>query len=217
MLVCAVVGSGIMGDRLSAGNTAIALLANSIATGAALIVLIMTFGPVSGAHFNPVVTLCDYWTDGVTGIDSVLYVAAQFVGGLGGVVMAHAMFSEPLFQLSPHVRTGAAQWLSEAIATFGLLSVIWGVTKSQPKATAFAVGSYITGAYWFTSSTSFANPAVTLARAFTATFTGIRALDVPAFIVAQVVGAAAATALFRWLLPITPTVAKHVIEPRNFS
>jgi glycerol uptake facilitator-like aquaporin len=210
MLVCAVVGSGIMGDRLSSGNTALALLANSVATGAALIVLIMAFGPVSGAHFNPVVTLCDYWTEGVTGTDSVFYMAAQFVGAFAGVIAAHAMFNERLIQLSPHIRTGAGQWLSEVIATFGLLSVIWGVTKSQPKATALAVGCYITAAYWFTSSTSFANPAVTVARAFTATFAGIRPLDVPAFVVAQVVGAVAATALFRWLLPMTPGVAKPV-------
>lgn len=201
-LLATVVGSGIMGERLAGGNVAIALLANTLATGAGLVALILTFGPVSGAHFNPVVTLADAWEGGMRWRDVPAYVAAQLLGAVGGVAMAHSMFGEPLFAASQHVRAGAPQLFSEFIATFGLLSVIWGVSRRNPQFTPFAVGAYITAAYWFTASTSFANPAVTLARSLTNTFSGIRPADAPGFILAQVAGAAAATALFRFLVPI---------------
>ena len=190
-------------------------LANTIATGAALVAFILAFGPVSGAHFNPVVTLCDWWAGGVSRSDAVGYVAVQFIGGLVGVSAAHAMFGEDWLTMSPHVRSGGAQLLSEGIATFGLLCVIWGVTRSHSRAGAFAVGAYITAAYWFTSSTSFANPAVTVARAFTPTFSGIRPIDVPGFIVAQVMGGFAATALFLWMLPISPSNRRAGIVERD--
>ena len=201
LLVAAVVGSGIMGDRLSGGNVAIALLANTIATGAALVAFILAFGPVSGAHFNPAVSLCEAWTGGLAAADAASYVLAQLAGGLLGVTVAHGMFSEAWVAPSLHARTGPAQWLAEFVATFGLLTVIRGVSRTQPRAAAFAVGAYITAAYWFTSSTSFANPAVTLARSLTPTFSGIRPADVPAFVLAQLAGAVAATALGRWLMP----------------
>jgi glycerol uptake facilitator-like aquaporin len=204
LLVAAVVGSGIMGDRLSSGNASLALLANTVATGAALVAFILAFGAISGAHFNPVVSVCDACTGGLPPLDTALYVAAQFGGGVLGVLTAHAMFGEPWLALSQHARTGWAQWLAEGVATFGLLAVIRGVSRSQPKATAFAVGAYITAAYWFTSSTSFANPAVTVARALTATFTGIRPADVPGFLVAQFVGGLLATGLFGWMIPSRP-------------
>ncbi len=204
-LLVAVVGSGIMGDRLSGSNVAIALLANSIATGAALVVLILTFGPVSGAHFNPLVSLADASRNGMAWASAAGYVAAQVSGALVGVAIADGMFGEPLFALSTHVRSGAAQAFSEFVATFGLLSVILGCSRKQPSVVPFAVGAYITGAYWFTSSTSFANPAVTLARAATNTFTGIRPVDVAPFVLAQTLGAAAALVLFRWLLPSPQT------------
>jgi glycerol uptake facilitator-like aquaporin len=198
LLLAAVVGSGIMGDRLSGGNVAIALLANTLATGASLVALILTFGPISGAHFNPVVTLAmaarremETWL--VAG-----YLAAQIVGAFIGVAAAHLMFAEPLFATSQHVRSGPAQLFSEFVATFGLLAVIFGCSKAHSAMTPFAVGAYITGAYWFTASTSFANPAVTLARSTTNTFAGIRPADTPGFIAAQLLGAAAATALFGW-------------------
>jgi glycerol uptake facilitator-like aquaporin len=200
-LLAAVVGSGIMGERLAGGNIAIALLANSLATGAMLVALILTFGHVSGAHFNPAVTLADALQGGFSWRHVPAYLAAQTAGGFLGVAAAHLMFSEPVFFLSRHVRGGGASLFSEFVATFGLLSVIWGVTRARPSAVPFAVGAYITGAYWFTSSTSFANPAVTLARAASDTFAGIRPADVPGFIVAQLAGAGAATVLFRWLLP----------------
>jgi glycerol uptake facilitator-like aquaporin len=204
-LLVAVVGSGIMGDRLSGSNVAIALLANSIATGAALVVLILTFGPVSGAHFNPLVSLADASRNGMAWASAAGYVAAQVSGALVGVAIADGMFGEPLFALSTHVRSGAAQAFSEFVATFGLLSVILGCSRKQPSVVPFALGAYITGAYWFTSSTSFANPAVTLARAATNTFTGIRPVDVAPFVLAQTLGAAAALVLFRWLLPSPQT------------
>jgi glycerol uptake facilitator-like aquaporin len=194
-----------MGDRLSGSNVAIALLANSIATGAALVVLILTFGPVSGAHFNPLVSLADASRNGMAWASAAGYVAAQVSGALVGVAIADGMFGEPLFALSTHVRSGAAQAFSEFVATFGLLSVILGCSRKQPSVVPFAVGAYITGAYWFTSSTSFANPAVTLARAATNTFTGIRPVDVAPFVLAQTLGAAAALVLFRWLLPSPQT------------
>ncbi len=212
-LVAAVVGSGIMGERLSGGNVALALDTNTVATGAALVAFILAFGPVSGAHFNPVVSICDAWLGGLSASDAAFYVVAQFVGGIVGVTAAHGMFSEPWVTLSPHARNGAAQLFAESVATFGLLSVVWGVSRSQPKAAAFAVGAYITSAYWFTSSTSFANPAVTVARALTATFSGIRPVDVPGFVVAQFVGGVAATAVFRWLIPTLPAVANRVVQP----
>jgi glycerol uptake facilitator-like aquaporin len=200
-LLATVVGSGIMAERLCGGNVAIALLANAIATGAGLVALILTFGPISGAHFNPVVTIADAWEGGRPWSEVPGYIAAQILGALAGVAIAHGMFGEPVFALSLHERSGFAQWLSEFVATFGLLSVIWGVSRKNVQFTPFAVGAYITAAYWFTSSTSFANPAVTLARSLTNTFAGIRATDAPGFIVAQIAGALTATALFRFLLP----------------
>src|SRR6202789_4391704 len=184
-LLAAVVGSGIMGERLAAGNMALALLANTIATGAALVALILAFGPISGAHLNPAVTLADAWQGGIAWREAPSYIAAQVAGAFAGVAAAHLMFGLPLFFASTHVRSGAAQLFSEFIATFGLLSVIWGCLRHRPAAVPFAVGAYITAAYWFTASTSFANPAVTLARAATDTFAGIRPVDVPAFVSAQ--------------------------------
>jgi glycerol uptake facilitator-like aquaporin len=210
-LLAAVVGSGIMGERLAGGNVAIALLANTIATGAALVALILTFGPVSGAHFNPAVTLADATQGGLTWREAPVYIAAQILGAFGGVAAAHLMFGEPLFFASRHARAGSAQLFSEFVATFGLLSVIWGCARSRSSAVPFAVGAYITSAYWFTSSTSFANPAVTLARAASDTFAGIRPADAPGFIMAQLAGAMAATLLFRWLVPSLPKDASSVV------
>ena len=189
-LLAAVVGSGIMGDRLAGGNVAIALLANTIATGAALVTLILTFGSISGAHFNPAVTLADASQGGLAWRDVPGYVAAQLTGAFAGVAVAHLMFGEAVFSASRHVRSGGAQLFSEFVATFGLLCVIWGCARLRSSAVPFAVGAYITGAYWFTASTSFANPAVTLARSASDTFAGIRLVDAPGFIVAQMAGAA---------------------------
>lgn len=200
-LVAAVVGSGIMGERLAAGNVAIALLANTIATGAVLIVLILTFGPVSGAHLNPAVTLAVAVEDGIGWIEVAPYLAAQCFGAIAGTITAHAMFGLPVISLSQHARNGPAQVFSEFIATFGLMCVIWGCSRSRAEAVPVAVGAYITAAYWFTASTSFANPAVTIARCLSDTFAGIRPADVIPFIVAQVAGAIIATFLFRWLVP----------------
>jgi glycerol uptake facilitator-like aquaporin len=183
-LLAAVVGSGIMGERLAGGNVAIALLANTIATGAALVALILTFGSISGAHFNPAVTLADASQGGLAWREVPVYIAAQITGAFAGVAAAHLMFGEPVFFASRHVRAGNAQLFSEFIATFGLLAVIWGCARLRSSAVPFAVGAYITAAYWFTSSTSFANPAVTLARAASDTFAGIRPVDTPGFIVA---------------------------------
>ena len=210
-LVAAVVGSGIMGERLAGGNVAIALLANTIATGAALVALILTFGPISGAHLNPAVTLADASQGGLPWREVPAYVAAQVVGAFGGVAAAHLMFGEPIFSASGHARAGGAQLFSEFVATFGLLCVIWGCARLRSSAVPFAVGAYITGAYWFTSSTSFANPAVTLARSASDTFAGIRPGDAPGFMVAQLAGAAAATLLFRWLVPSLPKNAAAVL------
>ena len=212
-LLAAVVGSGIMGDRLAGGNVAIALLANTIATGAALVALILTFGPISGAHFNPAVTLADASQGGIAWREAPAYLAAQIAGAFAGVAGAHLMFGEPLFFASHHARSGSAQLFSEFVATFGLLSVIWGCARLRSSAVPFAVGAYIAAAYWFTASTSFANPAVTLARAVSDTFAGIRPADAPGFIVAQLAGAAAATALFRWLVPSLPKDAEKVVVP----
>lgn len=204
LLLAAVVGSGIMGERLSSGNVAIALLANTLATGAMLVALILTFGPVSGAHFNPVVTLADAWQRGIEWRHVPGYIGAQCAGAFSGVAAAHVMFGAPIFTASRHARSGGAQIFSEFIATFGLLAVIWGCVRFRSAAVPFAVGAYIVGAYWFTSSTSFANPAVTLARSMTDTFSGIRSADVPGFILAQLAGAGAATGLFAWLTPAAP-------------
>lgn len=201
LLLAAVVGSGIMGERLAGGNVAIALLANTVATGAALVALILAFGPISGAHFNPAVTLAVAARRGIRWNEAAAYIGVQFAAAGAGVAVAHAMFEEPLFTASTHARAGGAQALSEVVATAGLLAVIWGTSRSRPAAVPFAVGAYITAAYWFTASTSFANPAVTLARSMTDTFAGIRPADVPAFVIAQLAGAAAATALFHWLDP----------------
>jgi glycerol uptake facilitator-like aquaporin len=187
-LLIAVVGSGIMAERLSGGNTAVALLANALATGFALIALILAFGPISGAHMNPVVTLAAAMTDGLSWGKVGAYFAAQFGGALAGVWLAHLMFELPIIQIGHHARTGAGEWLAEIVATFGLLAVIWGCRASRAPATAFAVGAYIAGAYWFTASTSFANPAVTVARAFTDSFASIRPVDAPEFVLAQFVG-----------------------------
>ena len=208
LLLSAVVGSGIMGERLAGGNVAIALLANTIATGAALVALILTFGPISGAHFNPVVTLADASQGGRPWRDVPAYILAQILGAFAGVAVAHVMFKEPaLFLASHHERSGLSQLTSEFVATFGLLSVIWGCVRRRPGLVPIAVGAYITAAYWFTSSTSFANPAVTLARSATDTFAGIRPADAPGFIFAQLAGAASATALFRWLVPVLPAAS----------
>lgn len=212
-LLMAVVGSGIMGERLSGGNVAIALLANTIATGAVLVALILTFGPVSGAHFNPAVSLVDAWQMGMAWREALGYVIAQICGAYIGVISAHAMFELPLLSVSHHIRGGSSQMFSEFIATFGLLSVIWGCSRLRTSVVPFAVGAYITAAYWFTASTSFANPAVTLARAATDTFSGIRPVDAPGFIAAQLLGAGAATVLFRWLVPALPAVAAEILVP----
>jgi glycerol uptake facilitator-like aquaporin len=199
-LLAAVVGSGIMGERLAGGNVAIALLANTLATGAALVALILAFGPVSGAHLNPAVTLAEAWEGRLPWRDVAPYAAAQLAGAVAGVAVAHLMFEEPVLAFSRHARAGPAQLLSEFVATFGLLAVIQGCARVRSAAVPFAVGAYISAAYWFTASTSFANPAVTLARSLTDTFAGIRPGDVPGFVVAQLAGAAAATAFFRWLV-----------------
>lgn len=201
LLLATVVGSGIMAEKLAAGNVALALLANTTATGAVLIALILAFGPISGAHLNPAVTLADAWRGGIAWRETPAFVAAQTSGAFAGVATAHLMFGLTLFTASTHVRSGPAQMFSEFVATFGLLSVIWGCAKHRPTAIPYAVGTYITAAYWFTSSTSFANPAVTLARSVSNTFAGIRPIDSAGFIAAQLAGAFAATLLFRWLMP----------------
>jgi len=200
-LLAVVIGSGIMGERLAGGNIAIALLANSLATGGGLVVLILIFGPISGAHFNPAVTLAAATQGELAWQEVVPYLAMQLLGAFVGVAAAHLMFGEPLFFASLKVRTSSAQWWSEFVATFGLLMVIWGCVRQQIPAVPYAVAAYVTSAYWFTASTSFANPAVSIARAASNTFAGIRPADVAGFVVAQLLGAAAATLLFRWLLP----------------
>lgn len=213
LLVAAVIGSGIMAERLSAGNIALALLANTLATGAALVALILAFTPVSGAHFNPAVTLGFALAKEILWQEAALYWLSQFFGGLCGTLLAHAMFALPWYTFSTHIRAGAPQLLSEFVATFGLLCVIWGCVRSRSQMTPFAVGSYITAAYWFTASTSFANPAVTAARAFSNTFAGIRPVDAPGFIAMQSLGAIAATFLFSWLMPLrTKTGATSLPE-----
>jgi glycerol uptake facilitator-like aquaporin len=199
LLLAAVVGSGIMAERLAGGNVAVALLANTLATGAALVALILTFGPISGAHFNPAVTLADACQGGLGWSTVPLYVAAQVVGAFAGVAIAHLMFEEPLFSASRHARAGLPQLVSEFVATFGLLAVIGGCARTRAAAVPFAVAAYITAAYWFTASTSFANPAVTIARSLTATFAGIAPSHAPAFIVAQFAAALGAAAFWAWM------------------
>jgi glycerol uptake facilitator-like aquaporin len=215
LLLAAVVGSGVMGERLAGGNVAVALLANTLATGAALVALILAFGPVSGAHFNPVVSFADASQGGLTWGRAGAYTLAQFAGALLGVGAADYMFEQPLYAWSRHARVGLPQAFSEGVATFGLLAVIWGCSRRRSAAVPFAVGAYITSAYWFTASTSFANPAVTMARAFTDTFAGIRPADVLPFILAQVAGGALATILFRWLVPALPNSADEVVVPHH--
>ena len=217
LLLAAVVGSGIMGERLASGNVGLALLANAVATGAALLTLILTFGDLSGAQFNPAVTLAAAVEHGLPWSDVPAYVAAQLGGAFVGVAIADSMFELPAFAFSQHARHGGAQLLSEGVATFGLMAVIWGCSRQRSSTSvAVAVAAYITAAYWFTASTSFANPAVTIARACTDTFAGIRPADVPGFVVAQLLGASGATILFRWLVPSLPVVAPRVLaQPRE--
>jgi glycerol uptake facilitator-like aquaporin len=218
LLVTAVVGSGVMAEQLAGGNVAVALLANTIATGGALVALIHTFGPVSGAHFNPAVTLADAVLGALPARDAGAYAVVQVAGGIVGAVAADAMFDLPLVAWSRHARTGPGQWLGEFVATFGLLGVIASCTRRTPAVTPWAVAAWIVGAYWFTSSTSFANPAVTMARAFTDTFAGIRPVDVPGFVVAQLAGALAAVGLFKWLVPPLRAVEPAgVEEPRRVA
>jgi len=209
-LLAVVVGSGIMAERLAGGNGAIALLANAIATGAGLLALILMFGALSGAHFNPVVTISEAWQQNMSRSEALPYMAVQIAGAFAGVAMAHGMFGEPVFFASEHIRTGWAQWWSEFVATFGLIAVIISTSRTRPQTTPLAVAAYITAAYWFTSSTSFANPAVTLARAASNTFSGIRPADVSGFILAQLSGMVAATWLFNWLYPAETGAAEAV-------
>jgi glycerol uptake facilitator-like aquaporin len=209
-LLATVVGSGIMGERLSGGNVALALLANSLATGAVLSVLILSLAPISGAHFNPAVTLAFTIERKLSSSLAAAYVAAQVIGAFAGVLIAHGMFGLPIFLASRHTRNGASQLLSELVATFGLLLIIACCSRFRPSATAFAVGAYIAGAYWFTASTSFANPAVTMARAASDTFSGIRPVDAPAFVVVQFIAACAATIFCKWLnTEPTPQAIDH--------
>jgi glycerol uptake facilitator-like aquaporin len=202
-LLATVVGSGIMAERLAGGNIAIALLANTIATGAILVVLILVFGPISGAHFNPAVTLTFVLRQEMSWQTGGVYILVQILAGIIGVWIAHAMFGEPIFMLSTKVRFGFGQWLAEAVATFGLVATILGCLRHRAEAIPYAVGLYITAAYWFTASTSFANPAVTIARSLSDTFAGIAPVHMPAFILAQLVGAAAAALVFQWMAKST--------------
>jgi glycerol uptake facilitator-like aquaporin len=213
-LVAGVIGSGIMGEQLADGNVAIALLANTIANGAALVALILTFEPISGAHFNPAVTLADA-ERGIPWPEAAAYMLVQFAGGIAGAIIAHLMFGLRWYTLSSHSRHGWALVLSEFVATFGLLSVIWGCSRLRSGAVPFAVAIYITAAYWFTASTSFANPAVTVARSLSDTFAGTKLSDVPPFIAAQLAGALATTFLFRWLVPNLSAYADRVVVPHS--
>ncbi len=217
MLLIAIVGSGIMAQRLCAGNAGLALLANAVATAGALVALILAFAPVSGAHFNPVVTLADASRGGLAWRHVPGYVAAQLAGAVIGVAIADLTFALPAFAPSAHVRDGLGMFCSEVVATFGLVAVIWGVGRARPQAAPYAVAAYIAGAYWFTPSTSFANPAVTLARSLTDTFAGIRPNDVAPFVVAQCIGGACATGLFAWLGASreVATDALRVTRPRG--
>ena len=199
LLVCTVVGSGIMADRLS-DDVAVSLLGNTLPTGAILVVLITMLGPVSGAHFNPAVTIAFVVKRDFPGREAVPYIAAQIAGGIVGALLAHAMFELPILQASQTVRTGPAQWLAEVVATFGLVAAIFAGLRFRPDAVPWLVGLYITAAYWFTASTSFANPAVAIARGFTDTFSGIRPVDVPGFVSAEIVGAVIAALVIGWLV-----------------
>ena len=210
ILVATVVGSGIMADRLCSGNIAIALLANTIATGAVLLALILSLGPISGAHFNPAVTVADAIVNHPSAKTVLAYLGAQFAGGIGGTFVAHFMFELPWYSFSTHVRHGHAQILSEFVASFGLLAVIWGCSRLRAIATPYAVACYIVAGYWFTASTCFANPAVAVARSLTNTFSGIRPADVPWFILAEIMGAVCATILFRWLIPTSMTTQEDL-------
>ena len=209
LLLAVVVGSGIMGERLAEGNTAIALLGNTIATGAILVVLILIFGPVSGAHFNPAVTLSFALQRAISRLDAIAFVAVQAVGALCGVWLAHLMFSEPILMEGTNTRTGVGQWVAEAVATFGLVATIMSCVRTRPQVVPYAVGLFITAGYWFTSSTSFANPAVTFGRSFTDTFSGIRLIDAPAFVAFQIIGAVIATAFCVWLFKRFPKDADN--------
>lgn len=213
-LLAAVIGSGIMAQRLSGGNGALALLCNTLPTGAILTVLILIFGPVSGAHLNPAVTLSFAFRQGLPWPTALVYIASQLAGGILGVWAAHVMFELPIWQFATTTRTGSGQWFAEAVATFGLLLTIFGCVARAPSATAYAVGLYITAAYWFTASTSFANPAVTVARALSDTFAGIAPASVLAFIAAQLVGAAFAVIMAAWLWPepATPPASSSRIQ-----
>ena len=211
-LLAVVVGSGIMGESLAGGNVAIALLGNTIATGAILVVLILSFGPLSGAHFNPAVTLAFLLRREIAPGVALLYVLAQIAGGLAGALAAHAMFELPLIQISETARSGPAQWFAEWVATFGLVATILATVRFRPDAVAYAVGLFITAGYWFTASTSFANPDVTNARSFTDTYSGIAPGHAPGFILAQLVGAASATLLFAWLLFPSPAGEQALVE-----
>jgi glycerol uptake facilitator-like aquaporin len=204
-LLATVVGSGIMGETLAGGNVAIALLGNTIPTGAILVVLILMLGPISGAHFNPAVTVSFLIQGKISTGDAVAYVAVQVVAAILGAWSAHLMFEEPVLMVSEKVRTGGGQWVAEIIATFGLVATILACVRHRADAVPFAVGLYITAAYWFTASTSFANPAVTVARTLTNTFSGIRPADAPLFIVCQIIGALLATWCFVWLLRLRET------------
>lgn len=219
MLLAVVVGSGIMAQNLSGGNIALALLANTIATGAGLLALILMFGTISGAHFNPVVTLSEAWQKNVPASEVLPYILAQVGGAFIGVAATHLMFELPLLSAATNVRAGPGLWWSELLATFGLIGVIIGCSRSRPSSTPFAVAAYITAGYWFTASSSFANPAVTLARMATDTFAGIRAVDCPGFIAGQLVGAGAATLLFCWLYPPAPKDATvgGTVSPGDFA
>lgn len=212
-LLAVVIGSGIMGDRLDGGNVALALLGNTLPTGAILVVLILALGPVSGAHFNPAVTLAFAIRREISPGEATLYVIAQVIGGLVGALIAHAMFDLPLLQVSETSRAGPAQWFSEWVATFGLVATILGTLRFRPEAVAYAVGLFITAGYWFTASTSFANPAVTIARSFTDTFSGIVPAHAPAFVVAQLIGAATATLTLGWLLRPSPQDRAVAAQP----
>lgn len=214
-LLAVVIGSGIMGERLAGGNVAITLLANSLATGAGLVAIILMLGPISGAHLNPAVSISDAMEGGITWKDCGIYIGAQVAGGLIGTMSANVMFELPPVFLSTTARTGYGQIFSEVIATFGLIAVIWGCVRMRAEAVPFAVGAYITSAYWFTASTSFANPAVTIARTISDTFAGIRPADAAPFIGAQLAGAVAATLLFRWLIPSLPDYADRVVVPHE--
>lgn len=215
LLLAAVVGSGIMGERLAGGNVAVALLANSIATGGALVCLIAAFGPISGAHFNPAVSIADAMQGGLQWRDVPSYIAAQIAGAVAGVACANVMFGLPPFFTSHHARSGGAVLFSEFVATFGLLAVIWGCVRFRSSIVPFAVAGYIVAAYWFTASTSFANPAVTIARSLSDTFAGIRPIDVPAFVIVEFLGAVTATLFFGWLVPIRKREAEAVLVPHQ--